>query len=583
MEDRPPLTLPLLTIAGMPIDLTLLRSPEEGGNADLVLRSNELRCLGPSSAIVEALQTCDVQRRIAISDLNTARKNVNDHRRSLRPVTSDATEGGDSNGVSVDRDAIKKEMRLLQNHVIPDLQETLSKLEARIEELLPKLANVVDETTFSLEGKEVCEALSKDKEGCVVIDPVFCVGGCETLQTINPGKEAEKKSRQKSILTGHGVYLSEALMKYSNRFLSEKLCKDDAHSYKMLQCPATASVDAISSHNLLGCSASCRVCTESTAMFGAPSYVTPATIHAGKSHPDAKLPIYHTIKTYESGVSEEPLKKDDIDRHFAHPTERFSIFSLTLPTLASSRMAQEQMAKLLIEFYESLLVSVDAPNLSLSNRYHRNKNDLLPMMQARTVEAPCLAMNECRRIVIEGYLPSTNSYIELASISNTSDFISRALGIKSGGTRVGKARPQGGGVEYPHIIHGTFCDTRSALLWIMENNAAHLSLGPGPSLIEGIAIPLALVDFVDNDGEGELHRLDEMVSFLPFRRRILAGKKGKAIIKEVDEGAKMEQIIGADSSSSSEKVEFTVGRLPTKLELEAEALSNPFGFLPIGV
>ena len=566
----------------MPIDLTLLRSPEEGGNADLVIRSQQLRRLGSTSEIVQALQQCDDQRRMAISDLNIARKNLNDHRRSLRPGTSGNGRDG-SSGISVDRDVIKREMRKLQSEVIPELQISVSKLEAKIgQELFPKVANIVDGTTFSLEGKEVCKLLPKEKEGGIIIDPLFCVGGCEVLPKINPGKEAEKKSKQRSILTGYGVYLSEALLKHANGFLSEKILrKDNMHDCTMLQCPATTSVDKISSHNLLGCSGlACPVCAcaESTNLFQAPSCLTPAAIHADKTYPDSKLPIYHVFKTNEPGDSREP-KNEDICRVFAHPTERLSLFSLTLPTLASSRMLQDQLANLLLEFYEDLLVPSNVSILSLSNRYHKNQDVLLPMIRAHTVDAPNLEMNECRRIVIEGYLPSRKAYSELARICNTSDYVSRALGIKSGGTRVGKAKPQGGGMEHPHMIHGSICDTRLALAWIMENNSAQLSLGSGATMIEGVAIPHALADFV---GEDKLHRVDDTVSFLPFCRRVLAGKKGKKIIKEVDEGVKTEQVLGGDLPPG-EKVEFAIGRPPTKLELEAEALSNPFGFLPIGM
>jgi len=500
-----------------------------------------------------------------------ARKSLNDYRRKLRPESN-------SGGGSVDRNATKKEMGELQKQII-ELQKFVSALEFRIDqELLPKLANIVDETTFSLEGNKVCKALStisREKGSGIILDPLFCIGGCETMPTINPGKEAEKKSSQRSILTGLGVYLSDGLVKHANWFIRERLFKDDSQGYQMLQCPATASMDKMSSHNLLGCSASCPVCAESAELFGAPSFITPAVIHAGKSYPDAKIPIFHAIKTEEFVDSK---KKDGVDRLFVHPTERLSIFALALPTLASSRKLQDQVAELLVDLYENLLVPSDTANLSLSNRYHNKRADFsLPIVQARAVDPPSLAMNECRRIVIEGYLPSTNSYIELASVCNTSDFVSRALCIKSGSTKFGKGRPV---VEHPHIIHGTICDARQTLAWTVENNSAQLALGPGATVIGGVALPRALADFIDYVGEDEPHPVDESVSFLPFRRRVLAGKKGKTIVKEVDGHSKMKQILGEDLVD--ERLEFAIGRPPTKLELEAEALSNPFGFLPIG-
>ena len=66
-------------------------------------------------------------------------------------------------------------------------------------------------------------------------------------------------------------------------------------------------------------------------------------------------------------------------------------------------------------------------------------------------------------------------------------------------------------MENPHIIHGTICDMRLSLAWIAENNAAQMSLGPGATVIEGVAIPPTLVDFIDNIGEDKLHRVDETV------------------------------------------------------------------------
>ena len=568
----------------MPIDPTLLRPSEEGGDAELVLKSQQLRG-GHGHAIIDVikgLQQFDTQRRAAVSDLNIARRDLNEHKRSLRPrISNDDIIGDDC----VDRGAIKEQMRELQTKVIPELQESVSKLEIRIgQELLPKLANIVDESAFSLEGQKACEPISKDKEDGIIHDPLFCLGGCEMLPTINPGKgkEAEKKSSQKWILTGCGISLSDALMKYANSFLNQRLCKDDSHraGYKMLQCPATAPMDTNSSHNLLGCSASCPVCSEGTSTFRAPSFITPAKIHAGKSYPDAKLPIYHVFKTDErSGDSREPHTKDAC-RLFAHPTERLSMFALTLPSLASSRSLQDQMGGILLEFFESLLVPSDTSKLSFANRNHRRTNVLLPMVQARTVDASSLAMNECRRIVVEGFLPSADSYIELASVCNTSDYVSRVLGIKSHGTKVGKCKLQGGSVEHLHIIHGTICDAQVALTWAMENNTARLSWSPG-TVIEGVALPRMLSDSMDNVGEYESRHLNDSVSFLPFCRRILNGKKGKAIVKEVEERSKLENLEG--KSSAKEKVEFAIDRPPTKREVEAEALSNPFAFLPIGM
>ena len=583
--NRPPTRRhrPLVSRQGMPIDPTLLRLSKEGGDAELVLRSQQLRG-GYGHAIIDVikgLQQCDAQRRVAVSDLNIARRDLNEHKRSLRPGISNG-DGIDDD--CVDRGAIKKQMRELQTNVIPELQESVSKLEVRVgQELLPKLANIVDESAFSLDGQKVCEATSKDKEGGIINDPLFCLGGCKMLPTINPGKEAEKKSSQKWILTGCGVSISDALMKYANSFLNQRLCKDDPHSvgYKMLQCPATAPMDTISSHNLLGCSASCPVCAEDTSTFQVPSFITPATIHAGKSYPDAKLPIYHVFKTDERSGDSRGSHKKDVCRLFSHPTERISMFALTLPSLTCSRSLQDQMGGMLLDFFESLLVPSDKSKLSFANRNHRRTNVLLPMVQARTVDASSLAMNECRRIVVEGFLPSADSYIELASVCNTSDYVARALDIKSHGTKVGKCKSQGGSAEHLHIIHGTICDAQVALAWAMENNTARLSWSPEGTVIEGVALPRTLADSMHDVGEYEPHRLDDSVLFLPFCRRILVGKRGKAIVKKVEERSKLENLEG--KSSAKEKVEFAINRPPTKREVEAEALNNPFAFLPIGM
>ena len=57
----------------------------------------------------------------------------------------------------------------------------------------------------------------------------------------------------------------------------------------------------------------------------------------------------------------------------------------------------------------------------------------MQLLQSRALPPSELNPNEASRIVVEGYLPSMNKYIELAHVSNFADCVSRAFKIKCGG------------------------------------------------------------------------------------------------------------------------------------------------------
>ena len=118
-------------------------------------------------------------------------------------------------------------------------------------------------------------------------------------------------------------------------------------------------------------------------------------------------------------------------------------------------------------------------------------------VRARPVPPSDLEPCESSRTVLEGYLPSIGRYAELGRVCSTTDYVSRALGMRCAGGR--------DGAEHPHLVWATAADGGTALAWLAEQNAAVRTGGAGDededededeeARPEGIAVP------------AELHRL----------------------------------------------------------------------------
>ena len=77
---------------------------------------------------------------------------------------------------------------------------------------------------------------------------------------------------------------------------------------------------------------------------------------------------------------------------------------------------------------------------------------------------------------LEGWFPSQGEYKELVSVSNCTDYQSRALSIRYGNAESGERK------KYVHALNGTLCATGRTICCLLENfQEENVSQGQAPS------------------------------------------------------------------------------------------------------
>jgi len=151
--------------------------------------------------------------------------------------------------------------------------------------------------------------------------------------------------------------------------------------------------------------------------------------------------------------------KDNWGIFRVHQFEKVEQFCITSPHNGESQKVHEQMVKNSCEFLQSLG---------------------LPFHAVLIVSGE-LNYSTSRKVDIEAWFPSYNSYRELVSASNCLDFQSRKLDI-----RFGHGKNKEGEKEYVHMLNATLCATERTLCCILENYQTP----------EGIRIPKVLQPYM---------------------------------------------------------------------------------------
>jgi seryl-tRNA synthetase len=145
-----------------------------------------------------------------------------------------------------------------------------------------------------------------------------------------------------------------------------------------------------------------------------------------------------------------------------HQFEKVEQFVITTPEDSWNEL--ERMISVSEEFYQSL------------------------ELPYRVINIVSGALNDAaaKKYDLEAWFPGYNTYRELVSCSNCTDFQSRGLDIKIGGKKTDKDSK---GPEYAHMLNGTLCATERTLCCILENYQTS----------EGVIVPKVLQPFVGTD------------------------------------------------------------------------------------
>ncbi len=700
----------------MPIDITLLRPTEEGGNINEVkrwqlcrLNSNstqkdsdsdsgsedemKIQSLVAKIAHLEkekrrlVKESCQCRARLKhLQSLLAPKKNKKkEEKKKKKKECNECNNNGNLSSTAMlnlnsndddedddeDETMIREEIALLKKEQIPLLTEQVEQITKMLELHSPKLMNiVVDCKSFPAPAPAPAPAIENIDRAVIsepelgaeglFIDPLYCIGAYEKISipttvhhmnisndinntcTRTHGANIATLDQEKALLSGFGSIISDALCSYAKKFVQQfdivKHGYGHGHGHGQLQyldVPATVPLQPPSLvHSVMGyhegfitpgheadncgdggvCGGVCGGYStiESTSTC-VPSNIVSAMVHRNKTFTDRELP--KTFISSTSFTSEEAnIQIGHKKLSLAHTTKRIEVTLLSACNLGLSTEAQDGMVKNILEFYQSLLTtSTDITNLKAEICHLESKgcsssssNRETPLLlRARCVIPSELEPNEARRIIIEGFLPSTKSYIYLGHVSNYTDYISRALKIKCGGRN-------GQPTEYAHLIHGTILCCHGALQWCTENNIVSVKTGGDtppsaggaekmntPLQRNGILIPPSLKNFmnVDTITQGfSSKEYSDTLLFIPFIRELVRRKGGKICSNEFIRGSKghptwlhsrkdttlQHRTDGRNHNRGNIAETNTEQNLKLQLpSVKDEAACNPYDFLPL--
>lgn len=482
----------------MPIDINELRD-YKGGDPSKYKKYMEMRFKDP--AIVDEVLALDAQWRELRSSIDMTRKETNSFQKDVITPKKKAKENCD---------AEVSQLREMQQK-IKDQEAELPVLEGKRDELLNRIGNVVD--------PEV--PISKDEDAdnlviCLSPEPPELVGNPSlipsplgsleyTLPETKPMTHDELLWRiggyepvrgqnvgghRAYFLTNAGVLLNQALINYGIAFLRER-------GYNVVQPPFLMNKDVMASiaqlddfdEQLYKVSGKTDDPEASEKYLIATSEQPMCAYHKGEWIEPGTLPLrYAGISTCfrkEAGSSGKDIR--GIFR--VHQFEKIEQFCLTADDFEVSQAEHKRMLECAKDFYNSLGIGY------------------------RVVCLVSAELNDAavKKYDLEGWFPGQQTYRELVSCSNCTDYQARGVGVRCGG----KPQKSSGNkpdltvrASYCHMLNSTLCATGRGICCLLETYQKE----------DGVVVPEVLRPFMGG------------TDFLPFVRgppELTKGEKGK--------------------------------------------------------
>jgi seryl-tRNA synthetase len=472
----------------MPIDINELRD-YKGGDPEK-WRNFQKQRFKPVEW-VDAVLELDEQVRSLVGQKDDARREANCLQKEVIQPKKKAKE---------DCEEEVAQLKDLQQK-IKDLEAQLPDLEAQRDAMLFKIGNMVDpevpisenededNLVISLfpmpdadEGLLPCH-LGKLEYSLPPVKPMthddllWRIGGFE------PIRGQQVAGHRAYFLTNAGVLLNQALINYGVAFLRER-------GYNVVQPPFFMNKEVMASiaqledfdeqlYKVSGKTDDPDGATEKYLI--ATSEQPLCAFHKGDWIQESELPIrYAGISTCfrkEAGSSGKDIR--GIFR--VHQFEKIEQFCLTTDDFEESQAEQKRMLQAAKEFYESLGIAY------------------------RVVCIVSGELNDAavKKYDLEGWFPGQQTYRELVSCSNCTDYQARGVGTRCGIKKQGETK-----ASYVHMLNATLCATGRGICCILENNQTE----------EGVVVPEVLRPFMGG------------IDFLPFVRgpmELTKGEKGK--------------------------------------------------------
>mmetsp|Transcript_7346 Transcript_7346/g.10779 ORF Transcript_7346/g.10779 Transcript_7346/m.10779 type:complete len:481 (-) Transcript_7346:219-1661(-) len=473
----------------MPIDINDLRD-YKGGDPSKYRDYMEKR-FKPVEWVDEVLQEDEVWRSM-INKQADLRRQANKMMKEVIAPKKKAKE---------ECDAEVAQYKALQQQV-KDIAAELPTVEAKRDSLLNRIGNIVD--------PEVPVSQEEDEDNLVVAlspvpddlkSPLPCPQGTieytlpptapmthdDLLWRIGgfePTRGSQVAGHRAYFLTNAGVLLNQAIINYGIAFLRKR-------GYNVVQPPFFMNKDVMAGiaqledfdeqlYKVTGKTDDPDGVTEKYLI--ATSEQPLCAYHKGEWIEEKQLPLrYAGISTCfrkEAGSSGKDIR--GIFR--VHQFEKIEQFCLTVDDFEFSQAEQERMLTAAKEFYDSLGIGY------------------------RVVCIVSGELNDAavKKYDLEGWFPGQQTYRELVSCSNCTDFQARGVGTRCG-QKVKNADGSSQKARYVHMLNSTLCATGRGICCILENHQTP----------EGVKVPEVLQPFMGG------------MDFLPFVRGPMEATKGE--------------------------------------------------------
>jgi seryl-tRNA synthetase len=474
----------------MPIDINELRD-YKGGDPSKWKKYMEQRY--KDATLVDQVIALDKEWRDLRNTIDALRKDLNSYQKDVITPLKKAKQDCEkevAHGKALQQDIKDKEAQL------PDIEAKRDKVLTRIGNLVDPEVPIANDEEDNLvialspvppEATENPTLLPAPQRTLrYTLPPTMPLQHDELLWRIGgyePARGQNVAGHRSYFLTNAGVLLNQAIINYAIQFLGER-------GYQVLQPPFFMNKDVMSSIAQLEDfdEQLYKVSGKTDDPDGGSEKYLIATseqpicaYHKGEWLEPKDLPLrYAGISTCfrkEAGSSGKDIR--GIFR--VHQFEKIEQFCLTVDDFEVSQQEQKRMLQCARDFYDSLGIGY------------------------RVV---CLVSSELndaavKKYDLEGWFPGQQTYRELVSCSNCTDYQSRGVGV-----RCGSKASSGDRASYVHMLNATLCATGRGICCILENYQTE----------EGVTVPEVLRPFMGGK------------DFLPFVRgppELTKGEKGK--------------------------------------------------------
>ncbi|KAJ7977986.1 serine--tRNA ligase-like [Quillaja saponaria] len=440
------------------LDINLFR--EEKGHSPEIIRESQRRRFASVEQVDEVINL-DKEWRQRQFELENLRKELN---KINKLVAKLRISGEDATGVISETDQTRKLIAEKEVEVKEAQKQLNTKLETignLVHDSVPISADEANNAVIRSWGEKRLEPKLKNHVDLV-----------ELLGIADLKKGADVAGGRGFYLKGDGVLLNQALINFGLFFLRER-------GYTSLQTPFFMRKDIMAKCAQLAQfdEELYKVTGEGDDKYLIATAEQPLCAYHLEDwiHP-SQLPIryagYSSCFRKEAGAH----GRDTLGIFRVHQFEKVEQFCLTSPNNNDSWDMHEEMIKNSEDFYKMLNIPY----------------------QVVSIVSGALNDAAAKKYDLEGWFPASQTYRELVSCSNCTDYQARRLEIRYGQKKSNEQTKQ-----YVHLLNSTLTATERTICSILENNQKE----------DGVEVPEALRPWMAG------------ITFLPFKNKPAKGKK----------------------------------------------------------